>query len=209
MRCAAVVVAAGSGTRFGGEKQFALIGSETVAERSVRLCRSVAEYVVLVTPDGYQGTGEGSDAFVAGGVTRAQSVRNGLELLEDFDIIIVHDAARPMATPALFERVVSKIAEGAKAVVPGVAVTDTIKRINPTTHLVMETLDRETLVTVQTPQAFLREIVVRAHETHLDATDDAGLVEGIGEPVVVVEGEVGNIKITHPEDLVAISREDY
>ncbi len=208
MRCAAVVVAAGSGTRFGGEKQFALVGSETVAERSVRLCRTVAEYVVCVVPDGYEGSGEGADRTVTGGPTRTESVRKGLELLDEFEIVVIHDAARPMATPELFQRVVSAVAAGAPAVIPGVKVTDTIKRVDTSTHKVLETLDRDSLVAVQTPQAFLRETLIRAHESRLDATDDAGLVEAIGEPVLVVDGETSNIKITHPSDLIAMNREE-
>ncbi len=209
MRCAAVVVAAGSGTRFGGEKQFEFLGPETVAERSVRLCRSVAEYVVLVVPAQYAGSGEGADATVTGGSTRAESVRHGLQLLEQFEIIIVHDAARPLATPALFQRVVNALDAGARAVVPGVKLTDTIKRVNRDTGEVSETIDRETLVAVQTPQGFWRETLVRAHESHSEATDDAGLVEALGEKVLVIEGEVENVKITQKSDLIAMNREDY
>jgi 2-C-methyl-D-erythritol 4-phosphate cytidylyltransferase len=112
-----------------------------------------------------------------------------------------------MATPDLFTRVVSAVESGAPAVIPGIPVTDTIKRVDASTDEVLETLDRDSLVAVQTPQAFLREILVRAHESQLDATDDAGLVEAIGEKVLVVDGEVTNIKITHPSDLMAMNRE--
>jgi len=208
MRCAAVVVAAGSGTRFGGEKQFAFVGPETVAERSVRLCRWVAEYVVCVVPEDYRGIGEGADVIVAGGATRAESVRKGLELLDEYDVVLVHDAARPMATPELFKRVVDALEAGAKAVIPGIKVTDTIKRVDSETSEVIETLDRESLIAVQTPQGFLCETLVRAHESQSDATDDAGLVEAIGEKVIFVEGEVGNIKITHQSDLATLNRKE-
>src|SRR6202167_998553 len=109
MSVAAVVVAAGRGTRFGGAKQFALVDGESVAARSVTACRSVADRVVLVVPEGYDGTGEGADVVVAGGSSRAASVRCGLAACEDADVIVVHDAARPSASPALFAAVVAAI----------------------------------------------------------------------------------------------------
>jgi 2-C-methyl-D-erythritol 4-phosphate cytidylyltransferase len=203
MSVAAVVVAAGRGTRFGGAKQFALIDGETVAARSVAACRSVAAHVVLVVPEEYDGTGEGADVVVTGGSSRAASVRCGLARCEDADIVIVHDAARPFASPALFEAVVAAIAGGAAAAIPGLALTDTIKRITQKDDVmvVADTLAREELVAVQTPQAFRRDVLERAHERGDDATDDAGLVEAIGAVVVVVPGESTNVKITRPHDL--------
>ncbi|HEV7958222.1 MAG TPA: IspD/TarI family cytidylyltransferase [Acidimicrobiales bacterium] len=203
MLIAAVVVAAGRGTRFGGTKQFALIDGETVAARSVAACRSVASHVVLVVPEEYDGPGEGADVVVTGGSSRAASVRCGLARCEDADIVIVHDAARPFASPALFEAVVAAIAGGAAAAIPGLALTDTIKRITQKDDVmaVADTLAREELVAVQTPQAFRRDVLERAHERGDDATDDAGLVEAIGAVVVVVPGESTNVKITRPHDL--------
>jgi 2-C-methyl-D-erythritol 4-phosphate cytidylyltransferase len=118
MSVAAVVVAAGRGTRFGGAKQFALVDGESVAARSVKACRSVAERVVLVVPEGYDGTGEGADVVVSGGSSRAASVRCGLAQCEDADVVIVHDAARPNASPALFASVIAAIEDGADAAIP-------------------------------------------------------------------------------------------
>jgi 2-C-methyl-D-erythritol 4-phosphate cytidylyltransferase len=203
MSVAAVVVAAGRGTRFGGAKQFAFIDGETVAAKSVAACRSVAARVVLVVPEGYDGSGEGADLVVAGGSSRAASVRCGLARCEDVDVVIVHDAARPFASPALFEAVVSAIAAGADAAIPGLALTDTIKRVTQKgdVTVVADTLARDELVGVQTPQAFRRDVLERAHEGGDDATDDAGLVEAIGAVVVVVPGESTNVKITQPDDL--------
>jgi len=129
MSVAAVVVAAGQGQRYGGPKQFAVLNHDTVATHSVRAARSVAERVILVVPTNYQGNGEGADVVVVGGSTRAGSVRAGLQESGDADVIIVHDAARPLATPALFHSVVDAVLAGADGAVPGLAISDTVKRI--------------------------------------------------------------------------------
>ena len=207
MSVAAVVVAAGQGTRFGGLKQFSLFEGETIAARSVRAARSVADFAVLVVPEGYDGGGEGADVVVAGGATRAQSVRRGLERCLDAEIVVVHDAARPLASPALFHAVVDAVLSGADAAIPGLTLTDTIKRVSVTGEetSVAETLERDELIAVQTPQAFRRELLVRAHASGADASDDAGLVEAIGARVVVVPGEAHNVKITRPQDLELLS----
>ena len=141
--------------------------------------------------------GEGG---VSGGATRSESVRNGLaEVPDDADVVVVHDAARPLATPALFSAVIEAVKSGADAAVPVVPVTDTVKRVEG--DRVVETLDRAELVSVQTPQAFRADILRKAHASGGEATDDASLVEAIGGTVVVVPGERNNIKITTPDDL--------
>jgi 2-C-methyl-D-erythritol 4-phosphate cytidylyltransferase len=203
MTVAAIVVAAGQGLRFGGPKQFAELGPESVASRSVRLARSVASHVVLVVPNHYVGDGEGADVTVTGGDTRAASVRHGLRECTDADIVVVHDAARPLASAELFELVVDAVKNGADAAIPGLAITDTVKRVRREDDVVYvaETLAREELVSVQTPQAFRREVLERAHAGASDATDDAALVEQSDGRVVVVDGETHNFKITSPDDL--------
>ncbi len=206
MSVAAVVVAAGQGRRFGGAKQFVSLGGETVAAMSVRAARSVADLVVLVVPEGYDGSGEGADLVVTGGATRAASVRAGLGECADAEVIVVHDAARPLASAALFERVVAAVTDGADGAVPALAVTDTVKRVahEGESLVVVATIERTDLVTVQTPQAFRRGPLVDAHAGRNDATDDAALVEAAGGRVVAVAGEERNLKITGPDDVARL-----
>ena len=213
MTVAAVVVAGGRGVRFGGLKQFASLSDESVATKSVRHARAVAALVVLVVPEGYDGPGEGADVVVIGGPTRAASVRAGLAHCGEASIIVVHDAARPLASPALFRAVVAAVEAGADGAVPGLAVTDTVKRVVTVdeTVVVRDTVSRDELVTVQTPQAFRHEVLVLAHAAAREASDDAGLLEALGARVVVVSGEVDNIKITQFGDLervLALQRRD-
>jgi len=151
----------------------------------------------VVLPTG-QAVGEGQ---VEGGNTRSESVRRGLVAVPDTaTIICVHDAARPFASPTVFQRVISAVVDGADAAVPGVAVVDTIKQVNES-NVVVATPRRETLRAVQTPQAFRAESLRRAHATGGEGTDDATLIEKMNGEVVVVEGEIVNRKITTREDL--------
>ncbi len=201
MTVAAVVVAAGRGERFGGPKQFAPLGERTVASRSVSLCRTVADFIVLVVPENYDGDGEGADLTVTGGSTRSASVRAGLAAIGDHEIVVVHDAARPFASPSLFHSVVDAVKNGASAAVPALAVSDTIKRVAADGVTVLETLDRAELVAVQTPQGFSSSDLRRAHRDGSEATDDAALIEQLGLRTVIVPGETTNVKITEPSDL--------
>ena len=140
-------------------------------------------------------------SIVAGGATRSESVRAGLAAVPaGAEIVVVQDAARPLASPVLFQRVVAAVRAGADAAVPALPVSDTIKRVEA--NLVAETLDRAALVAVQTPQAFRARMLRDAHAGAPEATDDAALVERIGGKVVVVEGERANLKLTAAEDMV-------
>jgi 2-C-methyl-D-erythritol 4-phosphate cytidylyltransferase len=201
-----IVVAGGSGQRFGRLKQFANLQGRPVAGWAVSACRPFSAGVVLVVPSGAR-EGYGADVVVEGGATRADSVRQGLAAVPaDAEVILVHDAARPLASPALFRAVIAALALGeADAAVPGLAVSDTIKEVDAR-HNVVGTLDRSTLVAVQTPQAFGADTLRRAHAGGADATDDAALVEALGGRVRVVPGEPHNVKITTPDDLRAASR---
>jgi 2-C-methyl-D-erythritol 4-phosphate cytidylyltransferase len=200
------VVAAGSGARFGARKQYQLLHGRRVVDVSLDAARtlvgSAADGLVVVVPQDRAGEPmAGADVVVAGGLTRSDSVRAGLEAVPDAAaVIVVHDAARPLASPALFAAVVAALdADGVDGAVPGLPVTDTVKRVRG--GEVVATLDRAELVAVQTPQAFRADILRKAHASGLDATDDAALVELAGGRVVIVPGEPTNVKITTSADL--------
>ncbi|MGH9265473.1 MAG: 2-C-methyl-D-erythritol 4-phosphate cytidylyltransferase [Acidimicrobiales bacterium] len=197
----AIVVAAGSGSRFGGQKQFETLEGRRVVDWAIAACRSVADEVVVVVPsDRLDDETFGTDFVVGGGVTRSASVRCGLDVVESSaEVIVVHDAARPFAAPALFEAVVAAVRDGADGAVPGVPLADTVKRVAGSQ--VVATLDRDELVAVQTPQAFTAAALRRAHAGAGEATDDAALVEAAGGRVVVVPGDPANTKVTLRSDL--------
>jgi 2-C-methyl-D-erythritol 4-phosphate cytidylyltransferase len=205
-RVAAIVVAGGAGTRFGGPKQFLELAGRSVAARSVDAARSVASHVVLVAPAGTT-EAHGADVVVVGGASRAASVRAGLAVIgAEFDVIVVHDAARPLASAALFDAVVAQLDEpSVDGAICAVAVADTIKRVGTINGRlqVIETIPRADLVAVQTPQAFRAGILRAAHDAGDEATDDAGLVEAIGGTIAVVPGAPENFKLTTPADLRA------
>lgn len=192
-----MIVGGGTGQRFGRPKQYEQLGAERVIDRSRRIAESVSDGVVLVVPAG----DVGREGGVAGGSTRSASVRAGLAAVPaDADIICVHDAARPLATQELYQRVIEAVRAGADGAVPGVSVTDTIKIVDAD-RSVASTPDRERLVAVQTPQAFRATMLRDAHADEAEGTDDAALVERNGGRVMVVEGDDENRKITLLDDL--------
>ena len=208
----AVVVAAGGGRRFGAAKQFADLAGRPVVDWSLDVARSVCDGTVLVVPadapgkyavvDGASdGGGRPADVIVVGGATRSESVRRGLAAVpQGAAVIVVHDAARPLAPIGLWRAVVAAVEAGADAAIPGAPVSDTVKRIGDGGQLV--TLDRSELVAVQTPQAFVASVLRQVHAGGDEATDDAALVEAAGGRVELVQTSSDNIKITSPSDLV-------
>jgi 2-C-methyl-D-erythritol 4-phosphate cytidylyltransferase len=201
----AIVVAAGGGTRFGAAKQFAQLGDATVVDRAVGVAQESCDGVVVVVPADANWAAPPGVELAVGGATRSDSVRAGLALVpEDADIVIVHDAARPLASRGLFDLVVKAIAAGADGAVPALPVSDTLKRV--VDGRVVETVSRDGLVGVQTPQAFRAEALRAAHRIGAVDTDDAALVEADGGVVVVVEGERRNLKLTLADDLELAQR---
>jgi 2-C-methyl-D-erythritol 4-phosphate cytidylyltransferase len=196
-----IVVAGGQGTRFGTLKQFERLGVARVVDRAVLRTAAACDSVVVVIPRGAQWDGMPVAAAVAGGARRSDSVRAGLAAVpDDADIVVVHDAVRPLAAPALFDAVIAAVGAGFDAAVPALPVPDTLKRVEG--DRVVETVVRDDLVAVQTPQAFRAAALRAAHGAGGDATDDAALVEAAGGSTVVVPGDPRNLKVTTTDDLV-------
>ncbi len=195
----AIVVAAGSGSRFGAVKQLRPLGDRRVIDHAIAGARRSCDGVVVAIPAGAEWDLAGV-TVVTGGATRSASVRRALAAVPaDAEIVVVHDAARPLATESLFAAVLDAVREGADGAVPGLPVADTVKRTAD--GIVIATVPREDLVTVQTPQAFRAAVLRAAHEREPEGTDDAAVVESAGGRVAVVPGERTNLKITDPEDL--------
>jgi 2-C-methyl-D-erythritol 4-phosphate cytidylyltransferase len=193
----AIVVAGGSGERFGQRKQYLALGNERVLDWALRSAADRTDGVVLVVPADVVDEPEPlATVVVAGGATRSDSVRAGLAAVPtDAETIVVHDAARPVPMPGIWERVLAAIDAGADAAVPAVPLADTLREVGG------GTVDRSRFVAVQTPQAFRASVLRAAHATGAHGSDDASLVEAAGGRVVVVDGDPANIKITTPIDL--------
>ena len=214
----AILVAAGRGERLGLDrpKAFANLGDEPLLAEPLRRLEACpwVDAIVLVAPPGWEepaillaeeeGCGK-VRACVPGGQTRSDSVRAGLaEVGDDALVVLVHDAARPLLSDDVVERVLAPLSEGWDGVVPGVPVGDTLKRA-AADGAVEETVARDGLWAVQTPQAFAAETLRRAHAGDADATDCAGLVEAAGGRVKVVEGDPRLLKVTSAADLERVA----
>ena len=214
----AIVVAAGKGTRLGGArpKQFLELRGVPVIIHTLRQferCQEINEVITVLPAEDTAGFESLIKQFelkkagrhVSGGATRAQSVRNGLNAIDDADIVAVHDGVRPFVTPEEIDQVVAAARESGAAVLTS-PVADTIKRVQD--GRIIETVSRAELRRALTPQCFRFSILKRAYETldELESsapeiTDDSLLVERLGVAVVTVEGSARNIKITNEEDL--------
>ena len=223
-RTAAVIPAAGRGVRLGPGVPKALRtlnGTPMLvhAVRAMAASRAVSLVVVVAPPDGAAEVRTLLDAHalpertdfvvVPGGESRQESVKLGLDALPPgIDIVLVHDAARPLVPVDTVDAVIEAVRDGAQAVVPALPLADTVKEVEPATTLgepepVLATPERARLRAVQTPQGFAVDTLLRAHKTVTEnVTDDASMVEQLGLPVVVVPGHEEAFKVTRPLDLV-------
>ena len=215
MKAEVIIVAAGAGTRFGSKVPKALVplkGLPLIAH-SLKIFEQNRgiDGIIVVANSRYLGRFQALTkrfkrvrAVVAGGKTRAESVKCGLAALKaDTDAVLVHDAARPLVDAVMVKRLIEALRSN-KAVIAAVPVKPTIKEVDPRTQTVVKTLRRDKLWEVQTPQGFHKDILVKAHSRTFkgEATDDAVLVEAMGVKVKAVMGSYRNIKITTPEDLL-------
>jgi 2-C-methyl-D-erythritol 4-phosphate cytidylyltransferase len=222
MKSAAIIVSAGKGRRFAGEKkkQFFLLAGKPILCHTLdqfETCPSIdfiqlvvgrddMDYTLkeIVEAHGYRKISK----IVPGGKVRQESVRNGIETLPDeVDIVVIHDGVRPFVTHRMIEESI-QTARRFKAAVVAMPVKETIKMARPD-RTILKTLDRESLWQIQTPQTFQADVIRRAYrraaEEGFIGTDDASLVERIGIKVYILSGSYDNIKITTPEDLMLAS----
>ncbi|MEM7341377.1 MAG: 2-C-methyl-D-erythritol 4-phosphate cytidylyltransferase [Actinomycetota bacterium] len=197
-----LVVAGGSGARFGRPKQFEPLGDRRVVDWAVDSLTSACAGVVVVVPADMVDAIDvpAATLVVAGGADRSASVRAGLATLgPDATHVLVHDAARPLASTDLVATVIAALADGAPGVVPVVPVTDSLRSVDG------RSVDRDGFVAVQTPQGFDLATLRTAHARGASASDDATLLDELGVQVRHVSGEATNFKVTQPHDL-AVAR---
>ena len=197
-----IVPAGGSGERLGADrpKAFVVLAGKSLLERSVEAIRPVCDRVLVAVPAGEE---EPPDR-VAGGPSRSASVRNALDAAPEAEVVVVHDAARPLATPELAQRCLDALEPGVDGAIAAAPVTDTVKEASADGR-VLRTLDRAALWAVQTPQAFRADALRRALDVDdqalAAATDDASLVEAAGGKILIVEAPPENLKVTREADL--------
>jgi 2-C-methyl-D-erythritol 4-phosphate cytidylyltransferase len=201
----ALVLGGGSGARFGGAKQFLELGGTTLLGRSVAAAATVAEGVVVVVPGGDLPDGlptvPAKVVVAAGGAHRAASVRSGLASVpDDAEVVVIADAAHPLASSALFAAVVDAVRAGAGGALPGLPLTEVIAAVDADGTRTGG-LPREGHVLVQTPHAFRADLLRAAHARGEDGVEDSSMVAALGAKVVVVPGDPVNVHVTTPQEL--------
>ena len=206
-KTAAIIAAAGMGNRLGANlpKSLVKLLDKTLVEHAVANLSPVCELIIVTAPKGYEDEytkilGD-QVSVITGGVLRSDSIRIAISKIPaNYEYVLVHDAARALASTTLASSVLNQLIQGEQAVIPALDVIDTIKEVDSKGY-VRNTLNRSSLKVIQTPQGFSRSILERAHQASEDATDDAALVEALGVAVKVIAGEDRAFKITTPSDI--------
>jgi len=206
-KTAAIIAAAGAGNRLGADLPKALVKlvDKTLVEHAVANLAPIAQLIIVSAPAGfveqYKKILGDAVEVIEGGVLRSESIRIALSKIPNqYEYVLVHDAARALASTTLAATVIAQLIIGEQAVIPALDLIDTVKEVDKKGY-VRNTLDRSTLRSIQTPQGFTRSVLERAHAASEDATDDAALVEAIGVAVRVIPGEKCALKITTKSDL--------
>lgn len=206
----AIITAGGSSQRYGNtNKLLEKVSSKEVIVHTVNRFLNVGainEIVICANPSIVEGLknlfhGQNKIRIVEGGATRQQSVYNGLIALEKCDYVLIHDGARPMISPYIIEKTIEEV-QTKKALTVATKTTDTIKQVDSSLKII-KTIDRSSLYNTQTPQAFEYDLILNAHEKLKgeNFTDDAGMLEFLGQNVYILEGDYNNIKITTKSDI--------
>ncbi len=208
-KTAAIIAAAGMGHRLGANlpKSLVKLLDKTLVEHAVANLSPVCQLIIVTAPKGYEAQytkilGD-QVSVITGGVLRSDSIRLAISKIPaNYEYVLVHDAARALASTTLASSVLNQLIQGEQAVIPALDVIDTIKEVDNNGY-VRNTLNRDILKVIQTPQGFSRSVLERAHQASEDATDDAALVEALGIAVKVVAGEQCALKITTPSDIAS------
>ena len=208
-KTAAIIAAAGMGHRLGANlpKSLVKLLDKTLVEHAVANLSPVCQLIIVTAPKGYEAQytkilGD-QVSVITGGVLRSDSIRLAISKIPaNYEYVLVHDAARALASTTLASSVLNQLIQGEQAVIPALDVVDTIKEVDNNGY-VRNTLNRASLKIIQTPQGFSRSVLERAHQASEDATDDAALVEALGIAVKVVAGEQCALKITNQSDLAS------
>ena len=211
-KTAAIIAAAGAGNRLGADLPKALVKlvDKTLVEHAVANLAPIAQLIIVTAPAGfveeYKKLLGDAVEVIEGGVLRSESIRIALSKIPNqYEYVLVHDAARALASTTLAATVIAQLINGEQAVIPALDLIDTIKEVDSKGY-VRNTPERSTLRAVQTPQGFIRSVLERAHAASADATDDAALVEAIGVAVRVIAGEECALKITTKSDLATATQ---
>jgi 2-C-methyl-D-erythritol 4-phosphate cytidylyltransferase len=193
------------GARFGSRKQFASLGGRRLVDHVVETARIACDGVVIVLPPDEHWAGPPVAAVVPGGATRSASVRAGMGAVPaTAEIVVIHDAAHPLATKHLFDSVIAAVQNGADAAVPVLPVTDPLKRVQD--GRVVADVPREGILLMQTPHAFRAGILRSAHRSPSEVIEDTLLVQALGAWIAVVPGDPRNLHVTTPEELELAAR---
>ena len=203
-RVCAIVLAGGSGQRFGGRpKQFERVDGQRMIDRTVGAARRTCDAVVVVLPPGLTWDGEPVDAVATGGAHQAESLRAGLAVLPpDTAVVVIADPAHPLAPDALFVAVVDAVCAGAAGAVPGLALHDVLHRVDG--RRAVATVPKSDLVVMQTPQAFRADVLIALHADGPYPPESSGLLLEHGHRVDIVPGSPLNLHVTDPSELAVV-----